>query len=157
MVSDDKTGACVGILGMLQRRWFDGLRGEDGLQVLFELLECERLRFAVLKAGAIGVLRGMVGPEHYESTYAGLHYLRVIARFGQLPIPVPSHLSVNTAAGEDGSALVSRELPSLVPQVVSALRIPHRRVQKIAMETLRFLSEKGTVDSETHPFGLTIC
>lgn len=40
MVSDDNTGACVGILGMLQRRWFDGMRGEDGLQVLSELLEC---------------------------------------------------------------------------------------------------------------------
>ena len=40
MVSDDSTGACIGIVGMLQRRWFDGLRGEDGLQVLSELLEC---------------------------------------------------------------------------------------------------------------------
>lgn len=40
MVFDDKTGACAGILGMLRRRWFDGLRGEDGLQVLSELLEC---------------------------------------------------------------------------------------------------------------------
>lgn len=40
MVSDDKTGACVGIVGMLQRRWFDGLHGEDGIQVLSELLEC---------------------------------------------------------------------------------------------------------------------
>jgi hypothetical protein len=48
----------------------------------------ERLRSAVLKAGAIDVLRGMVGPEHYESTYAGLHYLRIIARFGRLPLLV---------------------------------------------------------------------
>ena len=31
---------CEGILGILQRRWFDRLRGEDGFQVLSELLEC---------------------------------------------------------------------------------------------------------------------
>lgn len=43
MVSDDEPGACVGILGMLRRRWFDGLHGEDGLQVLSELLECGQL------------------------------------------------------------------------------------------------------------------
>lgn len=49
----------------------------------------ERLRSAVLKAGAIDVLRDMIGLERYESTYAGLHYLRVIARFGR-PIPFRS-------------------------------------------------------------------
>ncbi|KAG8215129.1 hypothetical protein J3R82DRAFT_8591 [Butyriboletus roseoflavus] len=124
VVSDNETGACVDIVGMLRRRWFDGLRGEDGLQVLSELLECERLRSAILKAGAIGVLREMVGSEYYECTYAGLHYLRVIAGFDK----------------EDGSALPSSETRSLVPPVVNALRIPHRRVQRIAMEILRFLS-----------------
>lgn len=30
-------------MGMLRRRWFDGLRGEDGIQVLSELLECGQL------------------------------------------------------------------------------------------------------------------
>lgn len=40
MVSDDESGACAAIVNMLQNRWFDGLRGEDGLQVLSELLEC---------------------------------------------------------------------------------------------------------------------
>jgi len=40
MVSDDNTGACVGIVGMLHCRWFDDPRGEYGLRVLSELLEC---------------------------------------------------------------------------------------------------------------------
>lgn len=43
----------------------------------------EQLQSAVLKAGAIGVLGEMIGSEYYETTYAGLHYLRVIAGFGQ--------------------------------------------------------------------------
>ncbi|KAF8124351.1 armadillo-type protein [Boletus edulis] len=122
ILSDDKSGACVGIVSMLQRRWFDGLRGEDGLQVLSKLLECERFKSAVLKAGAIDVLYTMVGSGHYGSTYAGLHYLRIIARFD-----------------EGGSALPSHETLRLVPQVVSALRVPYRRVQRVAMETLRLL------------------
>lgn len=40
MVSDENIGACAGIVGMLQRRWFDDPRREDGLQVLSKLLEC---------------------------------------------------------------------------------------------------------------------
>lgn len=63
--------------GGLTRNTFDKLFGYP-----------ERMRSAVLNAGAIGVLREMVGRERYESTYAGLHYLRVIARFGRLPSPV---------------------------------------------------------------------
>ncbi|KAH0833833.1 hypothetical protein J3R83DRAFT_10997 [Lanmaoa asiatica] len=106
MVSDDETGAGVGIVGMLQRRWFDGLRGEDGLQALSELLECERLRSAVLKAGAIDVLRKMVDLEYYENTYASLHYLRVFARFGRLP-----------SANKEGSTLPSHDTRSLVIRV----------------------------------------
>ena len=51
----------------------------------------ERLRSAVLKAGATDVLRGMIGTE-YESTYAGLHYLRAIARFGWLLLTPPNLL-----------------------------------------------------------------
>ena len=58
---------------MLQRRWFNGLRGEDGYanysnvvsrirwltQNTFDKLFgfAERLRSAILKAGAIGVLQ----------------------------------------------------------------------------------------------------
>lgn len=40
VVSDDESGACAAIVDMLQNRWFDGLQGEDGLQVLSELLDC---------------------------------------------------------------------------------------------------------------------
>ena len=39
MACDDQSGVCMAILGMLQRRWFDGLHREDDLQVLSELLE----------------------------------------------------------------------------------------------------------------------
>ena len=107
MVSNDESGICAAIVDMLQNRWFDGLRGEDGLQVLSELLECgqsrselaqdtidslivfaEGVRFAVLKAGAINVLCNMIDSRQYESTYAGLHYLRVVARFGWLSCPI---------------------------------------------------------------------
>jgi len=51
MVSDDNTGACVGIVGMLQRRWFDDARGEIGLQVLSELLECGKSH----RVGRLGI------------------------------------------------------------------------------------------------------
>ena len=67
--------------GGLTRNTFDKLFGF-----------AERLRSAVLKAGAIDVLRGMIGPENYQSTYAGLHYLRVIARFGWLTLFVSVNL-----------------------------------------------------------------
>ncbi|KAG6369735.1 hypothetical protein JVT61DRAFT_13604 [Boletus reticuloceps] len=123
MVADDKCGAQIGIVGMLQRRWFDGLRGEDGLQVMSRLLECERLRLAVLKAGAVGVLCEMIDLGDYERTYAGLHYLRVVARFGV-----------------ERSTLPTRELLSLTSHVVNALRVPYWRVKRIAMEILSFLS-----------------
>ena len=104
------------------------------------------MRSAILKAGAIGVLRGMVGPEYRESTCAGLRYLRVVARFGR-PLPFPFKLPLTPHADQDGVALPSREILSLVPQVVGALRIPHRRVQRTAMETLRFLSAQGMANS----------
>ncbi|KAF8440044.1 armadillo-type protein [Boletus edulis BED1] len=122
-IADDKCGAQIGIVGMLQRRWFDGLRGEDGLQVMSRLLECERLRLAVLKAGAVDVLCEMIDPGDYERTYAGLHYLRVVARFGV-----------------ERSTLPTRELLSLASHVVNALRVPYWRVKRIAIEILSFLS-----------------
>ena len=40
MVSADESGATEAIVNMLRNHWFDGLRGEDGLQVLSELFKC---------------------------------------------------------------------------------------------------------------------
>ncbi|KAG9308705.1 hypothetical protein JVU11DRAFT_11662 [Chiua virens] len=137
IVSSEESGANVAIVGMLQDQWFDGLRGEDGPQVLSKLLECEQLRSAVLKADAIDVLRGMIDPTRYGRTYAALHYLRVIASFGGPPF-LP--LSVSSK-DEDGAerAQPSSDMEELVRRVVNALRVPRRRVQRIAVETLRLL------------------
>lgn len=103
------------------------------------------MRSAVLKAGAIGVLRGMVGPEHHESTCAGLRYLQIVAGFGR-PFPFPFKLLLTPRADQHGVALPSREILSMVPQVVGTLRIPHRRVQRTAIETLQFLSTQGMIN-----------
>ncbi|KAG9312369.1 hypothetical protein JVU11DRAFT_6742 [Chiua virens] len=141
ILSSETSGASVSIVGMLREQWFDGLRGEDGLQVLSELLECEQLRSAVLKADAIDVLRGMIDPTRYGRTYAALHYLRVIASFGGPPF-LP--LSVSSK-DEDGAERVhpSSDMEELVRRVVNALRVPRRRVQRIAVELLRLLSARA--------------
>ncbi|KIK80671.1 hypothetical protein PAXRUDRAFT_158052 [Paxillus rubicundulus Ve08.2h10] len=124
MVAAEGSNVPAHISNMLRRRRFDGSHGEDGINVLYHLLECGRLRSTVLKSEAVNVLRGMLEHGNDDTVYAALHYLRAIARF------------------EDGKRAL-RDDDGLVPPLLRALRVPRQKVQRIAIEILRGHFEEG--------------
>jgi hypothetical protein len=84
----------------------------------------------------------MIKSEQYESIYAGLHYLRAFTKFGELwSSPLICSLT-DRSTDKGGGMLQDRDAQGVIRYVVNALYVPHRTVQRIAAEILRFFLNK---------------
>ncbi|KAI6037221.1 armadillo-type protein [Pisolithus microcarpus] len=104
------------LLNMLERRWFDGDNGEDGVEVLQRILKIDPLR-AIILDRAVDVLRGMLAGENSHVVYAGLQYLREFVKY------------------DDGKSSTCRE--EIILPLLKALDHPRLPLQRSAAALLR--------------------
>ncbi|KAI6142286.1 armadillo-type protein [Pisolithus thermaeus] len=105
------------LLNMLERRWFDGDNGEDGVEVLQRILKIGPLRNIILNPGAVDMLQSMVAGESSHIVYAGLQYLQEVMKY------------------DDGKSIACRE--AMIPPLLKALDHPRLPLQRSAAAILR--------------------